>query len=93
MLIVFFDIMGIVHKEFVLAGLTFNSACCSTLYGDCVKMCEDFSSNFGEKRNGCCIMITHRRTLALSPGMAAPVPEIMDGSSYNVTISARWPIA
>jgi hypothetical protein len=34
MLISFFDIKGIVHKEFVLIGQTVNSACyCDDLYG------------------------------------------------------------
>jgi hypothetical protein len=28
MTIIFFDIKGIVHKEFVFAGQTVNSACC-----------------------------------------------------------------
>jgi hypothetical protein len=37
MLIIFFD-RGIVHKEFVLAGQTVNSACYCDVYGDCVKM-------------------------------------------------------
>jgi hypothetical protein len=30
-----------------------------TFYGDCMKMCEDFALNFGEKRIGCCITKTH----------------------------------
>jgi hypothetical protein len=37
-------------------------------YGDCVKMCEDFASTFGDKRTGCCITTTHRLTLPFSPG-------------------------
>jgi hypothetical protein len=33
MIIIFFDIKGIVHKEFVLAGQTVNSACyCDVLW-------------------------------------------------------------
>jgi hypothetical protein len=47
MLIIFFDIKGIVHKEFLLAGQTVNSAYYCYFYGDCVKMCEDFALNFG----------------------------------------------
>jgi hypothetical protein len=36
MLIIFFDIKGIVHKEFVLADQTVNSAyCCDVLRGLC----------------------------------------------------------
>jgi hypothetical protein len=38
-------------------------------YGDFVKMCEDFSPNFGDERTGCCIMITHRHALLLSLGI------------------------
>jgi hypothetical protein len=26
-----------------------------TFYGDCLKICEDFSPSFGDKRTGCCI--------------------------------------
>jgi hypothetical protein len=26
-----------------------------TIYGDCVKMCEDYAPNFGVKRTGCCV--------------------------------------
>jgi hypothetical protein len=36
-------------------------------YGDCVKMCEEFAPNFGNKRTGCCITITHFLTLPCSP--------------------------
>jgi hypothetical protein len=60
--IVFFDIKGIVHKEFVLAGQTFNSTYYCDFYGGCVKMYEDFSMNFGDKRTGCCIAATHHLT-------------------------------
>jgi hypothetical protein len=56
MLIIFFDIKGIVHKEFVLTG------------GGCVKMCKDFIPNFGGKITGCCIMTTHLLTLPFPPG-------------------------
>jgi histone-lysine N-methyltransferase SETMAR len=38
MLTNFFDIKGIVHKAFVLAGQTVRS----TYYCDCVKLCKDF---------------------------------------------------
>jgi hypothetical protein len=40
MLIIFFGIKRIVHKEFVLAGQTVNST--TVMFcGDCVKMCKD----------------------------------------------------
>jgi hypothetical protein len=61
MIIIFFDIKQIVHKEFVLAGQTM-------FYGKCVKMCEDFAPNFGDKRTGCCSMTMHRLTLPFPPG-------------------------
>jgi hypothetical protein len=38
-----------------------------TFYSDCVKMCEDFALNFGDKRTGCCIMTMHCLTLPCSP--------------------------
>jgi hypothetical protein len=37
-------------------------------YGDCMKMCEDFAPNLGDKRTGCCITTTHHLTLPFSPG-------------------------
>jgi hypothetical protein len=42
------------------------------VYGDCVKMREDFVSKFGDKRTGCCITATHRLTLPSSPGIFLP---------------------
>jgi hypothetical protein len=64
MVIIFFDIKGIVHKEFVLAGQTFISA----YYCDCVNMFGDFAPNFGDKGTGCWITIMHNFTLPFSPG-------------------------
>jgi hypothetical protein len=61
MLIIFFDIKGIVLKELFLAGQTVN-------YGDCVKMCKDFALNFGDKRTGCCIIKTHHLSFPFSLG-------------------------
>jgi hypothetical protein len=34
---------------------------------NCMKMWEDFAPNFGNKRTGCCITITHCLTLPFSP--------------------------
>jgi hypothetical protein len=42
MLIICFDIKRIVHKEFILAGETVLHIAV-TLYGDCVKICEDYA--------------------------------------------------
>jgi NAD-dependent dihydropyrimidine dehydrogenase PreA subunit len=36
-------------------------------YGDCVKICEDFALNFGDKRTGCCFTTAHPFTLPFSP--------------------------
>jgi hypothetical protein len=30
-----------------------------TFYGDSVKMCKDFTPNFGDERTGCCITTDH----------------------------------
>jgi hypothetical protein len=63
MLINFINIKGIVHKEFVLVGQTINSTYYCDVLQDCLKMCEDFSLNFGYEITGCCITTTHRLTL------------------------------
>jgi hypothetical protein len=68
MLIIFFVIKEIVHKEFILAGLIVMSLTTVTFYGDCVKMCESFASNFGDKTTGCCVTTTRRLTLPFSLG-------------------------
>jgi hypothetical protein len=52
MLIIFFGINGIVHKEFVMVGQTVPHTTV-TFYDDCMKMCDDFSPNFGDKITGC----------------------------------------
>jgi hypothetical protein len=40
--------------------------------GDCMKMCEDFTPNVGNKRTGCHITIMHHLTLPFSPGNFLP---------------------
>jgi hypothetical protein len=50
MLVIFFDIKGIVHKQFVQAGQAVNSAYYWDFHGDWMKMCEDFAPNFGDER-------------------------------------------
>jgi hypothetical protein len=47
--IIFFDSKGIGNKEFVLQATQSISHATVTFYGDCVKMCEDFAPNFGDK--------------------------------------------
>jgi hypothetical protein len=61
-LIISSDIKGIVHKELVLAGQTVNSTYYFDVYGDFVKMCEDFTLNFGDTRTGCRIMTMQSHT-------------------------------
>jgi hypothetical protein len=67
MIIIFFNINGIVHKEFVLAGQTVNSS----YYCDVLSLlCEnvwDFASNYGDKGTGCCITTTYSLKLPCSP--------------------------
>jgi hypothetical protein len=58
--IIFFDIKGIVQAKHSIPHTT-------VTYGDCVKMCEDFTPNFHDKRTGCCITTMHRLTLLLPP--------------------------
>jgi hypothetical protein len=66
MLIIFFDIKDIVHKDFALAGQTVNSA----YY--CVNICEEFfAPNFGDKIN-CRDKTTHRLTPPFPPGNILP---------------------
>jgi hypothetical protein len=43
-----------------------------TFYGDCMKICENFASNFGDKRTGSCSMTTHRRILPFWPANVGP---------------------
>jgi hypothetical protein len=66
MLIVFFEIKGIVHKEFILAGQTVNSTV--AFYGDCVKMCEYFAPKLGDKRTGCYVPTIHHLTCPFLQG-------------------------
>jgi hypothetical protein len=42
---------GEYSQEFVLVGQTVNSSYYCDFCGDCMKKCEDFSPNFGDKRN------------------------------------------
>jgi len=67
MIITFFDIKGIVHKEFIPRGQTVNSGFYAKYCGDCVKKCKDIVPNFGENRPGCFTTTTHRLTLPSPP--------------------------
>jgi hypothetical protein len=64
MLIIFFDIKGIVHKEFVLAGQTVSSAYYCDVLGRLIENMPRLRPDlFGDKRTGCCVTTTHRLTL------------------------------
>jgi hypothetical protein len=43
-----------------------------TLYGDCVKMCEDFASNFGDQKNWLLHHDNPRLRRPSSPGNILP---------------------
>jgi hypothetical protein len=78
MLIIFYYIKGIVHKEFLLAGKTVTS----TYYCEHVKMCEDVTLNFGNKETGCCIMTAHHPTLPFSPGNFKPKTTLLSSPTH-----------
>jgi hypothetical protein len=68
MIVTFFDIKGIVHKEFVPTGQNVNSGFyCDILWGNCVNMREDVAPNFGENRPGCFTMTMPSLALPSSP--------------------------
>jgi hypothetical protein len=71
-LIIFFGINGFFKKNSPGQAKQSFPRTTVTLYGDCVKMCEDFAPNFGNKGTGCCIMTTHRLTLPFPPGNFLP---------------------
>jgi hypothetical protein len=49
MLIVFFDIKGVVHREFVLAGQTVNPAYYCDVVWRLHEICKNFAHSFGNK--------------------------------------------
>jgi hypothetical protein len=52
-MLIFFDIKGIVHKQFILAAKQSILHTTLTHYGDRMKMSEDFTLKFGSERTGC----------------------------------------
>jgi hypothetical protein len=66
-LIIFFDIMGMVRKEFVLASQTINSPVTVTFHGDCMKMCEHFTPELWRQKIGCYTTTMNHLTLPVSP--------------------------
>jgi hypothetical protein len=59
MLIIFFDIKGIVKKNSYWQAKQSIPHTTVTFYSSCVKMCKDFSPNFGNRRTGRCITTMH----------------------------------
>jgi hypothetical protein len=92
MLIIFFDIKWIVHKEIVPAGQTVNFAYYCYFYGDSVKACEDFAPNFGDKRSGCFITITYHLTLPSSSGTFFFTKNISIPHPPYFSLFLRWKI-
>ena len=66
-IISFFDIEGIVHKEFVPTGQTVNSGFYCKVLRRMREKLRTHRPNCGENRPGCFIMTTHRLTLPSSP--------------------------
>jgi hypothetical protein len=62
--IIFFDIKGNIHKYSFWQDKQAIPHFSVTFYGDCVKMREDLTPNFGDKRTGCYITIAHLQTLS-----------------------------
>jgi hypothetical protein len=70
MLVIFFDITGIVYKEFVLIGQAANSAYYCTGLRRLLENVRRLHPDLSDKRTGCCITATHYLTLPFSPGMS-----------------------
>jgi hypothetical protein len=87
MLVTFFDIEGIVHKNLSWKAKQSIPHTTVTFYGECVKMREDFASNFGDKRTGCCITTTHRLTIPFSPGNFWPKTTWLSSPTHPTVIS------
>jgi hypothetical protein len=80
-LIIFFDIKGIVNKGFVLAGQTVNSK----YYCDVLRrFCERIRPNYVDKRTGCCSTTTHRLTIPFSPGNFRPKTTWLSSPSHSI---------
>jgi hypothetical protein len=60
------------------------------LYGGCVKICKDFTPNFGDKRTGCCIMKTHPLTLPFRPGNFWPKITWLSSPTHPTCLT--WPL-
>jgi hypothetical protein len=86
MLIILFEMKGIVHRKFILAGQTVNFAyycdVLQQLHGNVRRL------HFGDKSTGCCIMTTHR--LTLSPGKFLPKPTWLSPTHPTFLCFPNW---
>jgi hypothetical protein len=44
-----FNLKGIIHEEFIIADKTVNLPTTVTIYGECVKICQHITLNFGDE--------------------------------------------
>jgi hypothetical protein len=72
MLIIFFHIKRLFMQNSSWQAQRLIPHTAVMFYGDCMKICEDFSPNVGSKTTGCCIMTVHNLTLPFSPGNFLP---------------------
>jgi hypothetical protein len=72
MLMILFDIKGLLAKNSSWQAKQSIPHTTVTLYGECVKICKDFAPNFGNKRTGCCLMTMQHLALPFSPGNFLP---------------------
>jgi hypothetical protein len=87
----FFDIKGIVRKEFILAGQAVSSTYYCAILKRLHEICEDFGLNFDDKRTGCCIMTMQCLTLPFSPGNFLPKAKWLLSPTHPTCLT--WPIA
>jgi hypothetical protein len=66
MLIILFDIKGMFTNNSFWQAKQSVLRMTVMFYGNCMKMCEDLTPNFGDKRTGYCIMTTRPLTLPFS---------------------------
>jgi hypothetical protein len=69
MLIILFDIKGVVDKNSSWQAKQSSPHTTVKFYDDCVIMCKDFAWNFVDERTGCCIMTTYCLTLPFHQGI------------------------
>jgi hypothetical protein len=89
MLIIFFDIKAIFTKNSFRQAKQSIPRIALTSYCDCVKICEDFTPNLGDKKGGYYIMTRHHLTLPFSLGnFWSKTPWLL--SPPNLLFSVYW---